>query len=553
MSNIDEIIAGITVDSAGEEEAEWAFGQRLDDLLEEPRKVRVVGRELMCESSEQTPGRSRVRAVVTDGDEKWRVNLDALRFESGTAHDTVVRAYRHWLGYPVDSIDVSHEETSRAVSREQLDARLAELEHYIDDALTTLEQLDLGELESWLGDDDPWGHNEQYWPGGMYVYRDQTNRLADLAVDVGRLVDAGVYEESRRLVETILFGLEGLVYDYFCPDEARHPAREAVKQWLRCLNAVDESQFDPGRSATNLVRWLEFFELYLRRELIVSRLPEAMNAPFIDKLETFIASDDEEYRRPSLQRGALRLLTELRRKRGEVSLLWERLSLKVLDEETVDVVARWCAEQGDISRAIEIVDIWLHHAHSSSSRVMTRQIEKRRRKLLSSAGREEEAIDQLWNSFDDYPTTQKLEELLELAPSEVRDEFRDRAVERVEDPAVLVDMAAEFAPWDSLVERIEQIEMDELREVSSWTLQEAAPSLESTWPAVAVQVYTALGWRHVDRGKPKYYDLSVEAFQEARDLYRQLGREDDWQRVVEEVTAEHGRKYTFMPRFEAIA
>ena len=109
------------------------------------------------------------------------------------------------------------------------------------------------------------------------------------------------------------------------------------------LNALDESQFDLDRTANHLVRWLESFELYLRRKFLSSRLPEVMEVPFVTQLENFVGSDDEEHRRPSLQRGALRLLTEFRQQRNEVDLLWQRLSPEVLDEKSVDVIARWGA------------------------------------------------------------------------------------------------------------------------------------------------------------------------------------------------------------------
>lgn len=601
MSNIEKVIAGITIDASGEDEAEWAFAERLDELLEEPAPVDVAGQSLLCESVEATPDRARARAVVTDGEQRWRVNLDLLRFDPGTPEQTVVRAYRHWLGYgriaesgsfppphrrqastmpsaspafedfddendlasarsgggrtgrKVDRDDMSSKQASRAVSPDRLNARAADLKREIDDALTTLEQLDLSELEAWLGDDDPWGHNEQYWPDGMYVYRDQTDRLDGLATDVGRLVDAGVYEKSRRLSEMILYGLESLIYDYFCPEEARYPAASAVEQWLRSLNALGESKFDPDRTAGHLMRWLEYFELHLRDKRVVAALPEAMERPLIDELEQFLASDGEEYRRASWERGALSLLTELRSRRDELDLLWERLSPDLLNQDAVEAIADWWVKQGDISRAIEVSEAWLQHAESTSSRVMTSRVEQRHRQLLSESGRGNEAIDQLWNSFTDNPMARTLRELLELAPPELRDDFRDRAVDIVEEPHVLVKMAAEFEPFDSLVRRIEETDLDELRDVSSWTLQEAAPNLKSEWPETAAKVYTALGWRHVDRGKAKYYHLSVEAFEEARDLYRKLGREDVWQQVVDEVSSEHGRKYKFMPGFRRIA
>lgn len=554
MSGFDEIVAGITIDTYEDGEAEQAFVERLRDVLDDEADVKVAGRAMVLEAIEAAPRRQRVRAVVSDGSGRWRVSLDALSFEPDTSAAVVVDAYRHWLGYEVERSDDRNETTSQAVSDEKLQTRIAELQADVDEALTTLEGLDLGELETWLGDDDPLGRNEQYWPDSMYVFREQTDRLDDLAGDIGRLVDAGVYGESRRLVEMMLYGLEGLVYDYFCPNEVRLAAAKAVDVWLRCLNGLGESRFDPGRIARHLVRWLEYFELFLRKDLVVSGLPEVVKTPFIEELETFIDCDDGDYRRASTERGSLRLLTELRRERGELELLWKRFSLEALDGDTVDALAEWWGEKGDWNQAIEVVEVWLRWAESSSSYVNTRRVHKRRRQLLAQSGRSGEVLDELWKSFEDHPTTDKLEEILELTPEARHDELRQRAVAAVSDDArMLINIAAKWEPFDSLARCIEETDIDRLTDVSSWKLQDAAPNLESEWPEAAVKVYTALGWRHVDRGKSKYYHLSLEAFEEARDLYRELDREDDWRQVVEDVTAEHGRKYSFMPGFREIS
>ena len=111
---------------------------------------------------------------------------------------SVVNTYRHWLGYVVESENVRSGAAEDAVPRQRLDARIIEIETQIDDALTILEAIDLDEVESWLGDDDPWGHNEQYWPDSMYRYQEQADRLGSLAGDVARLIDAGRSEESNR-------------------------------------------------------------------------------------------------------------------------------------------------------------------------------------------------------------------------------------------------------------------------------------------------------------------------------------------------------------------
>lgn len=547
MITLDQLVAAITVDTDDNDAAEQAFAARLRDLLDTPTDAECMGREVVVKAIESTPERARPRALVTDGDHDWHICFDALRFPQDSPLASVVDAYRYWLGYQVDAHHSRAAAAHEAVPSQRLDARIAELETQIDDALTILESLDLDELEIWLGDDDPWGRNEQYWPDSMARYQEQAHQLGDLADDTARLIDAGRPEQARRLLETILFGLEGVIFDYFCPDDVATAASDALESWLRSIGELTPHELDASQAARKCTRWIKSFDLYWEFARLLEHLPAIMEAPLVDELERHIL--DVERRRSSHDDRLLNILTALRKQRGEIELLWERLTTDVLDEDAIDTLALWWMNNSEFERALHIVDEWIQH---NGSRTPLR-IDQRRRQLLAHLGRTDEALDELWRRFESYPSARVFAELLDLAPQDEHDQLRARAINVAADNAnALVDLASELPPCELLAAALEATPFDELCRVSSWTLQDAAPNLESQWPRAAVQLYTALGMRHVDRGKPKYYGLSIDAFEKAFELYRALDQLDQWENVAAQITAEHGRKYTFMPGFRAI-
>lgn len=56
----------------------------------------------------------------------------------------------------------------------------------------------------------------------------------------------------------------------------------------------------------------------------------------------------------------------------------------------------------------------------------------------------------------------------------------------------------------------------------------------------------------MDQGKSRYYDHAVRWLQRARAAYRAAGREAEWQVYLSELIARHQRKYSLVPRLEAL-
>ena len=137
MDKFDQIVAGITVDTYEDDQAEWAIAQRLRDVVDDEMDVEVAGKMMVLETIEAASRRQRVRAVVCEGEGRWRVSLDALGFAPNTAAAVFVDAYRHWLGYEEQTCNAHGEGASRAVCGERLQRRISALESAIHEALTT--------------------------------------------------------------------------------------------------------------------------------------------------------------------------------------------------------------------------------------------------------------------------------------------------------------------------------------------------------------------------------------------------------------------------------
>ena len=545
-NGIGQIAAGIVLGARTDEEAEAAFAARLEELVELPAQVEVAGHSVILEEIESTPGRRRVRGVVGDG--RWRVALDSLEFEAGSAAAELIRAYRHWLGYEVGG--ESGPAVQGVISTAHTEGRVRDLEEAVDQALTVLEGLDMGELESWLGADDPWGYEEQYWPQAMQVFKEKLKELDGLVGGTSELVDAGFVREGRALLEVALFGLEGLCFDYFCPDDVQSTAADAVKYWLKTFEEIDGGDSGGQAVAEQFGIWIECFELVWWLDRIVEDAPGALHLPLIHSIEERLRSDDASELRTSIWTRALR---RLRKGRGELELMAERLpSGKLSCDDVLALMELW-QERGELERAVEFAEKWCAAVPSRSARD-TESVREERRSIMQVLNRGQEAFDELWLDFTTNPTPEKLAELRQLSPEEDHDRLDERALEFVgDDPYRLLGFAVKLEPFAPLVERIAELEVNQLKKVSSWSLKDAAPRLADQWPETAVRIYVALGWRHVNRGKPKYYHLSLEAFEKARDLYRALGKAEKWEELVNEVSEEHGRKYTFMPGFRRLS
>ncbi len=551
MTDIRELVRGITLGARDDREAEAAFLQRFGELVELPVEVSVAGVARMLTRLEQTPSHRRIRARVENdaGDNTWLVNFDAVRMAPGTEGAAVLAAYRCWLGYDLDE-PVESESAGKVVSRQRVDKRLGELDEQIEQSLAALRRIDLDEVEPWLGDDDPWGHNKQYWPDSVERYLQEVASLSDVVDALEEVASAGFGASLRERAETILEGLAGVTFDYFCPDDVSSLAQAAIPLWISTVSSTVDNASEMAPLVEKFDRWVSAFELSYWLADLVESAGEPLRGALVRWLEEDITRTNGKHRREKFRVRALRTLYQ---QQGSIELLLERLPLGVLDSDDVVALMSAFEEQGDCQRALDVSEAWL--AVDTENRYRsTGRVEPERRRLMRKLGRGDDAISEAWQAFEAQPSADGLDELREVVAEQERPQVEERATQMLgNDLYSLMSVVSKTAPSDALARCVAETDVDDLRKVSSWTLQDAAERLDPTWPEAAVKVYTALGWRHVDRGKSKYYDLGLDAFERAHELYVELGREDDWERLVEDVTDEHGRKRSFMPGFRKIA
>ena len=244
------------------------------------------------------------------------------------------------------------------------------------------------------------------------------------------------------------------------------------------------------------------------------------------------------------------VLCKLRIGAGEVDVLLDAVPLEALSGPNVVAIVNALTDRGDAQDALVLTTSWLEPRESSYE---TNEVEQLRRRLLKTLGRGEKAFSEMKALFDEHPSCSEFEQLLELTPESEWDDTSAWAVSKLEMwPYQLVEVAAKTQYVGVVASPIAELSTAELSKISSWTLTAAAKALDPQCPRSAVKVYSALGWRHVGRGKAQYYYLAVEAFRRAGELHAQLGERRAWEKLVADVTAEHGRKYSFMPAFRAL-
>jgi hypothetical protein len=183
-----------------------------------------------------------------------------------------------------------------------------------------------------------------------------------------------------------------------------------------------------------------------------------------------------------------------------------------------------------------------------------RDLAKLKRELLSKLGRGGEALEEAWADYCEWPSESTYEELMRLVPNAKRAEWHVKAM----DATGSADLGSLIALWlktkeiDRLVERLCQVQHADLEELSHYTMEPAAKSLDKSYPDVAAKVFRALGMRILNAKKSKYYDAALDHFEDAKRCYERAGLAARWEGLVREVREQHHRKSGFIAGFEQV-
>lgn len=181
-------------------------------------------------------------------------------------------------------------------------------------------------------------------------------------------------------------------------------------------------------------------------------------------------------------------------------------------------------------------------------------LEHKRRKLLQQLGRGDEALEQAWTEFDQYPSAFSFEELMKYVDEEHEGEWRERVLSRGETAELgdAFDLFIAADALDRLASRVERASDAELEAQGHSSSGRAGDALRESHPVQAARLYRAAAVRILNLGKSKYYDEILKGLARARDCLRAAGQESTWQQLVAELRSEHGRKRSFVAGLERI-
>jgi len=103
-----------------------------------------------------------------------------------------------------------------------------------------------------------------------------------------------------------------------------------------------------------------------------------------------------------------------------------------------------------------------------------------------------------------------------------------------------------------LAELVHQASDQALENLSHYTTEPVAKMLEKSRPDLAARLWRAQGLRIVNAKKSKYYDAALSNFESAKRCFERAGLQEEWQKTVSQVRADHHRKSGFMGGFERL-
>ncbi len=179
---------------------------------------------------------------------------------------------------------------------------------------------------------------------------------------------------------------------------------------------------------------------------------------------------------------------------------------------------------------------------------------KHRREVLTRLGRGDEAVEAAWQEYLRHPHPFSYADLMKQAPRAERARWRERALDAAAHASLSDAMALFLEARDPvrLADRLRQTADEALVAVSHCVTEPAAKKLERSHPELAARLWRAQGLRILQSKKSRYYQAALRNFAAARRCYERAGLAGEWQRLVEQVRAEHRRKTGFMPDFEAL-
>ncbi len=177
-----------------------------------------------------------------------------------------------------------------------------------------------------------------------------------------------------------------------------------------------------------------------------------------------------------------------------------------------------------------------------------------KKELLSKLGNKGEALNLAWQDFKKHPCDFSYRDLMKYVSAKDGRSWHEKVINLIKKGPIesVFEICVETKEYDVLVDRILKCKHKTLEDLSHYNTEEAAKVLTKKYPEAAVKVYRALGIRIVNSKKSKYYHVALEHFEKTKDLYRKIGQENEWNKLVESIISEHSRKSSFIGGFKDV-
>ena len=201
-----------------------------------------------------------------------------------------------------------------------------------------------------------------------------------------------------------------------------------------------------------------------------------------------------------------------------------------------------------VERGFEVDKQTLHGSMASHD------LAKLKRDLLTKLGRGDEALDAAWSDYRKHPSTYSYNALMKYVPKAQRKAWHEKAIKAAMDADLrsIMDLLLKTKELDRLAEIVRQAKDNDLEDLSHYATEPAAKKFEKAHPDLAARLWRAQGLRIVNAKKSKYYDAALSNFERAKRCFERAGLDDEWNKTVRQVRADHHRKSSFMPGFEGL-
>jgi tetratricopeptide (TPR) repeat protein len=179
---------------------------------------------------------------------------------------------------------------------------------------------------------------------------------------------------------------------------------------------------------------------------------------------------------------------------------------------------------------------------------------KLKRELLVKLGRSEEALDDAWDRFREYPSLFAYEDLMRFVPKSERKIWHAKAIEAAKEADLysLLELLLKTKEIDRIADLLSKTKDGALEELSHFIADPVAKVLARTRPRHAARLWRAQGVRILNAKKSRAYPAALSYFENAKHSFERAGLGDEWMKTVNRVRADHHRKASFMPGFEKL-